>query len=121
MEKRGGRRPKALREGTDPDPRFTLANERTFLAWVRTALGILAAAVALETFAGDIVSVGLRTTLACVLLVFAAVLVVFALLRWHSVERAMRTGRPLPLPWAAYLLAVTLGAAGVVLAVAIVR
>jgi hypothetical protein len=28
--------------GTDPDPRFTLANERTFLAWVRTALAVVA-------------------------------------------------------------------------------
>lgn len=31
----------------EPDYRFTLANERTFLAWQRTALGLLAAAVAL--------------------------------------------------------------------------
>jgi putative membrane protein len=30
----------------EPDYRFTLANERTFLAWQRTALGLLAAAVA---------------------------------------------------------------------------
>ena len=30
----------------EPDYRFTLANERTFLAWERTALGLLAAAVA---------------------------------------------------------------------------
>ena len=121
METRGGWRPKALRDGTDPDPRFTLANERTFLAWVRTSLGITAAAVALETFAGDVVAGGIRTTLACALLVFAALLTVFALTRWHKVERAMRTGRPLPVPWAAYLLAVVLGATGVVLAVVIVR
>ncbi|MBM4509720.1 DUF202 domain-containing protein, partial [Rhodococcus hoagii] len=31
--------------GEDPDPRFTLANERTYLAWVRTGLGLIAAAV----------------------------------------------------------------------------
>ena len=29
-------------DGEEPDYRFTLANERTFLAWVRTALGLLA-------------------------------------------------------------------------------
>ncbi|MCD2116447.1 MULTISPECIES: YidH family protein [Rhodococcus] len=129
METSGGRRPKALhgwrpkalRDGTDPDPRFTLANERTFLAWVRTALGVIAAAVALETFAGGIVSEGLRTVLACALLGFAAVLMVFALIRWHRVEHAMRTGRALPVPWVAYLLAVALGVSGVVLAVAIAR
>ena len=30
----------------EPDIRFTLANERTFLAWVRTAIGLVAAGVA---------------------------------------------------------------------------
>ncbi len=34
----------------EPDYRFTLANERTFLAWQRTALGLLAAAVAVVQF-----------------------------------------------------------------------
>ena len=29
--------------GTDPDPRFTLANECTFLAWVRTSLACFGA------------------------------------------------------------------------------
>ena len=36
-------------EGDEPDPRFTLANERTFLAWVRTTLAMLAGAVALHS------------------------------------------------------------------------
>ena len=48
-----GWRPRSLRDGDEPDPRFTLANERTFLAWVRTSLGLVAGSVALETFAGD--------------------------------------------------------------------
>lgn len=30
----------------EPDYRFTLANERTFLAWIRTALALLAGGVA---------------------------------------------------------------------------
>ena len=34
--------------GDEPDPRFTLANERTFLAWVRTSLAMLAGGVALH-------------------------------------------------------------------------
>ena len=37
--------------GTEPDPRFTFANERTFLAWIRTALGFLAAGVAIAAVA----------------------------------------------------------------------
>jgi putative membrane protein len=35
-------------EGTEPDYRFTLANERTFLAWIRTALALLAGGVLLH-------------------------------------------------------------------------
>ncbi len=37
--------------GSEPDPRFTFANERTFLAWIRTALGFLAAGVAIAAVA----------------------------------------------------------------------
>nr|WP_238346475.1 DUF202 domain-containing protein [Pseudomonas taiwanensis] len=40
-----------LGQGKPPDPRFTLANERTFLAWIRTALALLGGAIAIETFA----------------------------------------------------------------------
>ena len=37
--------------GSDPDARFSLANERTFLAWIRTSLALLAGGVALEALA----------------------------------------------------------------------
>lgn len=113
-------RPRALRDGTEPDPRFTLANERTFLAWIRTSLGIIAAAVGLEAFAGDVIDPTVRTVIASVLLVSAAGLVLVALVRWIKVEQAMRTARPLPLPWTAFLLATLLAAAGIGLTVAIV-
>ena len=35
-----------FRQGTEPDVRFSLANERTFLAWTRTALALIAGALA---------------------------------------------------------------------------
>ncbi len=38
-------------QGTEPDPRFSLANERTFLAWIRTSLALLATGVALVALA----------------------------------------------------------------------
>ena len=74
MTERGGQgwRPRSLRDGEEPDPRFTLANERTFLAWIRTSLGLMAGAVAMEAFAGDEIPEFIRTPLACVLLVMAA-------------------------------------------------
>ena len=81
--------------GDEPDPRVSLANERTFLAWVRTALAMLAGGVALHTL-GLPASQWLRTTLAIALVLFGALTTAFALVRWARVERAMRTQQPLP-------------------------
>jgi inner membrane protein YidH len=86
-----------LREhGSDPDPRFTFANERTFLAWIRTSLALLAGGIGLEAFVGDTVAPGLRRAVAAVLLVLGAVLALTAFRRWARSERALRQGRSLP-------------------------
>ena len=55
--------------GTEPDPRFTFANERTFLAWIRTALGFLAAGVAIAAVARLAGPVGLEIRVASVVLI----------------------------------------------------
>ena len=81
--------------GQEPDPRFSLANERTFLAWVRTSLGVLAGAVALESLEVPEHD-RLRLVLVVALLLFAGTMAVLAWLRWARVERAMRTHQPLP-------------------------
>lgn len=81
--------------GEEPDPRFTLANERTFLAWVRTALAMFAGGVALHALA--LPSTGwLRGLLVVVLIGVGGVVCLFALVRWARVERAMRLREPLP-------------------------
>lgn len=81
--------------GTEPDPRFTLANERTFLAWIRTSLAILAAGVAIEEFQfGD--DPALRLMASIILVFVGASLAVYAFTRWMSIERAMRQSLPLP-------------------------
>ncbi|HBH59897.1 MAG TPA: hypothetical protein DDY41_17580, partial [Arthrobacter bacterium] len=54
--------------GTEPDPRFTLANERTFLAWIRTALALLAGGIAIEAFTSDLFLEPVRKSLAVLLL-----------------------------------------------------
>ncbi len=82
-------------EGDEPDPRYTLANERTFLAWVRTALAMLAGGVALHTL-GQPESQWIRSVLAITLVAFGAVVTALALVRWARVERAMRTHQRLP-------------------------
>lgn len=83
-------------EGTDPDYRFSLANERTFLAWIRTALAFVAAAVALEQLVPSFSVHGVRTALSVVLALFGLLAGVGAYRHWMLSERAMRRGEPLP-------------------------
>lgn len=81
--------------GTEPDPRFTLANERTFLAWIRTSLAILAAGVAIEEFqVGD--DPTLRLVASIILVFVGASMAVYAFMRWMGIEMAMRQSLPLP-------------------------
>ncbi|ANJ26478.1 YidH family protein [Agromyces aureus] len=90
------RKPNWQSEGEDPDYRFTLANERTFLAWIRTALALLAGGVLLFEFAQQIGPRIVVLVLAMALAVVAAVLGALSYVRWRGNEIAMRTGRPLP-------------------------
>ena len=105
--------------GTEPDPRFTLANERTFLAWIRTALALVAGGIAVEAFTGDMFADTTRLVLSCSLFVLAALLALGAGTRWLRVERAMRRGRPLPLPLIVPLLAAVVSFGSVALIAAI--
>jgi putative membrane protein len=100
-----------------PDPRFSLANERTFLAWIRTALALLAAAAGLSVV--DVPwPVAVVRAIGCVLAVCGGVCALLAWSRWRSVEEAIAEGRAAPVARARTLVAVS-GAVGVV-AVAVV-
>ena len=81
--------------GDEPDPRFSFANERTFLAWIRTALALLAGGVAVDALDLPMRDV-LQTTLAAILLLLGLLCAVASWVRWARAERAMRTGSPLP-------------------------
>lgn len=89
---------RVLGGGTEPDPRFTLANERTFLAWIRTALAFLAGGIALEAFAAAAFPGPLRTGISVLLIVIGMLISAGAALRWRSIEMSMRQAKPLPLP-----------------------
>jgi putative membrane protein len=105
---------------TEPDYRFTLANERTFLAWQRTALGLLAASVAVIQFVSEAALPGARYTLGLILAVLASLTAGIGLWRWRQVDRAMRRGTALPRhPTPAYL-AVGLAVIGIVVIAAVV-
>jgi putative membrane protein len=81
--------------GDEPDPRYSLANERTFLAWVRTTLAMLAGSVALHSL-GIPAADGLRNALVAGLALFGGLMTALAFRRWARVERAMRRHEPLP-------------------------
>ncbi len=87
-----------LAGGQEPDPRFTLANERTFLAWIRTSLALVAGAIAIEGFTEHLLSPTMRLFLGAALSILALLMAVVSALRWLQVERALRHQRALPLP-----------------------
>ncbi|WP_434174513.1 YidH family protein [Brachybacterium conglomeratum] len=81
-------------EGEEPDPRFSLANERTFLAWLRTALAMYAAAFALEALSLP-EATGWRIAAAAVFLALGTLSVVQAWIGWRATERSLRRSEPL--------------------------
>jgi putative membrane protein len=102
-------------DGTvEPDYRFTLANERTFLAWQRTSLGLLAAAVAAVQFMPELPIHGMRHTLGAMVGTLAMLTAGTGLQRWVQVDRAIRHGQPLPRPTTPVYLAVGLVMIGMV-------
>jgi putative membrane protein len=105
-------------EGTEPDPRFTFANERTFLAWSRTALALVVAGLGIVQLLPPFPGVPFgRHLLGVPLIVLGAVLAVVAYAEWIRNQRALRLGRPLPhsvLPW---LLAVMITTMAVISAI----
>lgn len=79
--------------GKEPDYRFTLANERTFLAWIRTALALAAGGLGVVGLLPDLVASEL---LGILLLGLSVATAVTAYRRWANNEAAMRLGEPLP-------------------------
>ncbi len=103
--------------GTDPDPRFSLANERTFLAWARTGLALLAGAAALDAL--DLPLQDTVQALLAALLGLAGMLVAAsAWWNWARTERAMREHAPLPGNPAMVVVLVAVVVVGLVLGVA---
>lgn len=105
--------------GEDPDARFSLANERTFLAWIRTALALLAGGVALEVL-GLALQPGLRLT-ASFLLIGAGILASLqAWIGWFATEKALRHQHPLPSSRAGAILAALVCASGLCILLSLV-
>ncbi|MBL1086283.1 DUF202 domain-containing protein [Streptomyces actinomycinicus] len=82
-------------EGATPDYRFSLANERTFLAWLRTALALIGGGFAVDQFLPDL-RWGARVGLALALLAAGVLCSLRAVNHWVRCERAIRRGEDLP-------------------------
>lgn len=102
--------------GSTPDYRFSLANERTFLAWIRTGLALVGGGLAVAAFVPPLRWPYVRETVAIVLMAFGAIIALRAVDHWARSERAMRLGEPLPRSAFPALLsiAVAVGATGLV-------
>jgi putative membrane protein len=81
--------------GDEPDPRFLLANERTFLAWIRTSLAVIAGGLALAAFLPPFDVPGGGHVLGIPLVVLGGVLALISFRRWGDNDRALRAGEPL--------------------------
>ena len=105
-------------EGQEPDYRFSFANERTFLAWIRTSLALLAAGVALDVVDLSF-SDGVQRALTVLLVALGLVCALAAWLRWARSERSIRRSEPLPPFGLGALLTLVLVVVAVVLVAAL--
>jgi putative membrane protein len=105
--------------GRTPDYRFSLANERTFLAWIRTGLALIAGGLACAQFLPPLPIRHLREVIAVALLVLGAVVALRAVDHWARTERAMRTGSELPGSRFPAVLAIVVAAGALLLVIAV--
>jgi inner membrane protein YidH len=103
--------------GTTPDYRFSLANERTFLAWIRTGLALVGGGLAVAAFIPPLRWPFVREGIAIGLLLLGATVSLRAVDHWARCERAMRLGRPLPRSRFPAVLALVIGAGAVLMLV----
>ncbi|RZS30326.1 putative membrane protein [Herbihabitans rhizosphaerae] len=98
-------------EPREPDYRFTLANERTFLAWIRTALALVAGGAAVTHLLPDLEPPALRYGLGLGLVVIGFLLAATSYRRWSEVDKAIRADQPLPRQRMPLLLTIAVSAA----------
>ena len=100
--------------GHDPDYRFSLANERTFLAWIRTALALVAGGLVATQLLPDLAVPMGREVIGIALVVLGTVLAAASFRRWVSNEEAMRQDRSIPESRLPAVLAVGTGVVAIV-------
>jgi putative membrane protein len=111
----------ATTEESEPDVRFTYANERTFLAWNRTALALVATGVAATQLLPEFHISGGRKILGVPLIALGALVAVTSFRQWKANEHAMRLRRPLPSSPMTAVLSVGIGVISVIAVVLVIR
>jgi len=107
-------------DGNGPDARFSYANERTFLAWIRTALGLVTAGLAITQLLPPFDFPGGRRLIGLPLIALGVVVAATSLRTWHANERAMRLEQALPrspLPTVVAVVVSIVAIVGLVLAI----
>jgi putative membrane protein len=105
--------------GKEPDPRFTFANERTFLAWARTGLALIAGglvAAQVLHFGAE----GVHLLVAIPAIVLGGVIGITSYLRWQANQRAIRLGDPLGYSELVLILAIGIAILAVISGVLVV-
>ncbi|GIJ40853.1 hypothetical protein Vwe01_41780 [Micromonospora andamanensis] len=105
--------------GNTPDYRFSLANERTFLAWLRTGLALIAGGLAAAQFLPTLSLVHLREAIAVALLLLGGAVAIRAVDHWARTERAIRLDEELPASRFPAVLALVVGLGALSLVVAV--
>lgn len=104
-------------DGAEPDARFTLANERTFLAWSRTALALVVAGLAIVQLLPPFPGVPWgRHIIGTPLILLGSVVAVISYLEWTGNQRALRRGEPMSRSRLPAILAVTIATIGLLAA-----
>ena len=113
-----GQAGRAGRADTEPDARFTFANERTFLAWSRTGLALIVAGLGIVQLLPPFPGVPWgRHLIGVPLIVLGAIVAVAGYTEWIRNQRALRRGEPVPRSFLPVILTATIAAIAVISAV----
>lgn len=114
---RGSASPADSAGEVEPDARFTFANERTFLAWSRTALALVVGGLAIVQLLPPFPGVPWgRHIIGTPLILLGSAVAVISYLEWNGNQRALRRGEPVSRSRLPRLLAVTIAIIGLVAA-----
>ena len=99
-----------------PEAQFELANERTYLAWLRTALALVASGVAAARLLAGQTAHWAWEAVGVLLIMAGVVAAAIAHRRWRAMNTPVREGQPLPAPGIALVIAAVIVVCGLITA-----